>query len=121
MREIGVGTQCNYPGFSQGPLGGFEHLAHDLELAEDFLSGSAEVLRRAAIKEAAKNTENSDRLMATYVGDVQELEQLRAHFREGRFSNVVTVAAELKFPNRLTASEQQMIQLAREKAKAQKA
>jgi hypothetical protein len=121
MRELGVWAQCDYPGFSKDPLGGFEHLAHDLELAEDFLAGSAEVLKRAAIKEAAKSTENSVRLRAEYVGDVQKIEQLRALFRDGRFSDVVTVAAKLKFPTRLTASEQKMIQLAREKAKAQEA
>lgn len=119
MRELGVWAQCNYPGFSQDPLAGFEHLAHDLEFAEDFLAGSAEVLRRAAIKEAAKSSEDSARLMAAYVGDVQKIEQLRALFREGRFSDVVTVAAKLEFPSRLTASEQKMIRLAREKAKAQ--
>jgi len=54
MRELGVWEQCRYPGFSQDPLAAFRDLAHDLEYADDFSSGSGEVLRRAAGREAAQ-------------------------------------------------------------------
>ncbi len=40
MREIGVWDQCHYPGFSSDPMNGFEELAHDLNFAGDFVTGS---------------------------------------------------------------------------------
>jgi hypothetical protein len=51
MREPGVTGRCQYPTFSDDPMGAFRGLAHDLTLAEDFVTGSTPILRKAATKE----------------------------------------------------------------------
>jgi len=50
MRELGVSEQCKYPGFSSDPMNAFLSLARDLAFADDFLTGDALILRRAALK-----------------------------------------------------------------------
>ena len=112
MRQLGVWEQCHFPGFSQGPLLSFANLTHDLSFAEDFLSGSGDVLRMAAANEEAVAKERSDDLMATAVGDTQKIEQLRDRFREDHYDDVVKIAAELTFPDRLSASQRRMIEIA---------
>jgi len=77
MRQLGVWEQCHFPGFSQSPLLSFANLTHDLSFAEDFLSGSGDVLRMAAVNEEEVAKERSDNLMATPVGDTQKIKQLR--------------------------------------------
>jgi hypothetical protein len=52
MRELGAWEGCRYPGFSDDPMDAFRNLAHDIAVAEDFLSGTGEVLRIASEKEA---------------------------------------------------------------------
>ena len=64
MRELGVRNQCHYPGFSEDPMAAFRDLAHDLRFADDFLSGSAKVLRTAAKTEATDTSEQHKRAMA---------------------------------------------------------
>jgi len=112
MRQLGVWEQCHFPSFSQGPLLSFANLTHDLSFAEDFLSGSGDVLRMAAANEEAVANERSADLMATAVGDTQKIEQLRDRFREDHYDDVVKIAAELKFPDRLSASQRRMIEIA---------
>ena len=77
MRELGVLDQRRYPGFSEDPAAGFHDLAHDLGLADDFLSGSAGVLRTAAAREASDTAEQDKRTTAGYVGDVRRRQELR--------------------------------------------
>jgi len=112
MRQLGVWEQCRFPGFSQGPLLSFANLTHDLSFAEDFLSGSGDVLRMAAVNEEEVAKERSDNLIATAVGDTQKIKQLRDRFREDHYDDVVKIAAELKFPDRLSASQRRMIEIA---------
>jgi hypothetical protein len=52
MRELGVRSECRYPGFSDEPLVAFHDLSHDLKFAVDFTNGDAAVLLRAAMAEA---------------------------------------------------------------------
>lgn len=115
MRELGVWDQCQYPGFSEDPLAAFDHLAHDLNFAEDFLFGAAEVLQKAALRETAQAVSSTEDLMAMYVGDTQRIEQMRDRLRENRYSDVLKIASELQFPDRLSPSHQRMIQIARSK------
>lgn len=82
------------------PSAAFHDLAHDLRLAEDFLSGSAAVLRTAAAAEISENAEQTKRDMAHYVGDVRQRQHLRERFREGSYGQVVALAETLKSPNR---------------------
>lgn len=49
MREVAGRGQARYPGFSENPADGFQHLAHDLEhFAGDFLAGDGRRFRAAA-------------------------------------------------------------------------
>jgi hypothetical protein len=113
MNELGVREQCRYPGFSESPLDAFDDLAHDLAFAEDFLLGTAEILKRAAATEAALLSERSRETMAGYVGDVRNLELLRQRFHEGRYGDVMTIATNLKYPDRMTGVEQRMVKMAK--------
>lgn len=115
MRELGVLDQCQYPGFSDDPMDAFARLAHDLIFADDFLDGPATVLRRAAAKEAAKTAAEYADTMALYVGDRRKLDQLRQCFREKKYSDVVRLAGQLKYPDRLSESERKMIEIARKR------
>jgi hypothetical protein len=53
MRELGVWEKCKYTGISDDPRDAFRDLAHDLRFAEDFFTGTAAVLSRAAEREAS--------------------------------------------------------------------
>ena len=83
MRQLGVWEQCRFPGFSNDPLLAFANLTQDLLYAEDFLSGSGDVLRMAAANEKAVAKERSADLMATAVGDTQKIEQLEGPVSRG--------------------------------------
>lgn len=51
-----AGGQARYPGFSEEPLDGFRHLAHDLEhFAQDFLSGDGQAFKQAAAEAARRS------------------------------------------------------------------
>jgi hypothetical protein len=113
MRELGVWDSCQYPNFSDDPKAAFEALAHDLTLAEDFLTGPAIVLREAAAKEAASEKGKSEALRVQDAGDTRIREKLRMLFREKRYKDVVNCAQQLKFPDQMTKSEHKMIEIAR--------
>jgi len=51
--------------------------------------------------------------MADYGGDKRTLEQLRARFREGLLNEVLTIASKVINPERMSQSEQKMIEIAR--------
>jgi hypothetical protein len=116
MRELGVWQQCRYPDFPNDPLSSFDSLAHDLSFADDFVSGSAEVLLKAAKVEADEAKQRSAQEMARSVGDIRLLEQMGEDFRNGRYADVVNFAAKLKYPDQLSVSQQRMIEIARTKA-----
>lgn len=115
MQELGVWNRCRYPGFSEDPIAGFDDLAHDLAFAEDFSSGTAAILLRAASKEALRATDRNEQLMRISVGDVRKLEQMKDRFRAAEYSEVMTLATELKYPDKMSQSEQRMIHIARER------
>jgi hypothetical protein len=68
MRALGVRDQCKYPGYSDDPLEAFRDLAHDLVFADDFFTGTAAILRRAAAEEASKEAIRDAKLTAGYRG-----------------------------------------------------
>ena len=115
MQELGVWNQCHYPGFSEDSIVAFDHLAHDLAFADDFLSGSAAILRRAAQKEAFKAADYNEQHMRISVGDARKLEEMKDRFRAMQYSEVMSLAAELKYPEKMSGSEQQMVHIARKK------
>jgi hypothetical protein len=115
MRELGVWDQRRYPGVSEDPAAAFRDLAHDLGLADDFLSGSASILRTAAAREASDSVEQVKRADAGYVGDVRRRHQLRERFREGTYGEVVALAETLRYPGQMTESERRMVEIARKR------
>ena len=116
MRELGVLGKNRYPGFSSENLQGFRDLAHDLSFASDFISGDAGVLRASALKEAAAIDQRSRDLMSGYVGDTSQLEKMRDLFRQGRDAEVLSSFAKLRYQDRLTNAQQEMVRIARERA-----
>jgi hypothetical protein len=112
MREVGVFEHCQYPGFPDEAITSFRALAHDLSFAEDFLSGSAAVLQRAAAKEASAEAKREIELMSRYVGDSRKLEQLEAQFKQGNYGNVLVLASDLKYPDQMSKSERRMVEIA---------
>lgn len=49
MKQLGVHTEAAYPGFSEDPIDGFRHLAHDLShYCQDFLRGPGREFQRLA-------------------------------------------------------------------------
>jgi hypothetical protein len=113
MRQLGVWDQCRYPGFSNDPAVAFHDLAHDLRMADDFLSASAAVLRAAAAREASDTGRQDKVAMAGYVGDVRQRQELREQFREGNYDQVVALAETLRYPEQMTGSERQIVAIAR--------
>jgi hypothetical protein len=115
MKQLGVWSQCHYPGFSSDPMHAFVGLAHDLKFAGDFLSGDAGELKIASGKEAASREEETESLMAGYVGDTRAIEQIRVLFKQGRYAEVVSRFNQLKYPTRLNPSEMRIVEMARER------
>jgi len=112
MRELGVIEQCRYPGFSNNTATEFEGLAHDLVFADDFLSGTADMLQRAAEKEAIETKKRDHLLNRAYVGDIRRIEELKAQFHAKQYENVVAIASQLRYPEALSRSENRMIEIA---------
>ena len=67
MRHSAPRGAAHYPGFSDDPLDGFDHLAHDLSMyATDFLSGPGDELRSAKVaSEKRAKTSGFQRLGGT--------------------------------------------------------
>lgn len=117
MKELGVLGGSRYPGFSNEPLDGFRHLAHDLQFATDFLSGAAETLQTAALKEEMAARKRSDVSMAGAVGDTRALDQLQRLFHAGNYKEVLSVFQNLHYPDRLTKVQRRMVDISRERAR----
>jgi hypothetical protein len=118
MRELGVRERCHYPGFSEDPRDAFQGLAHDLAFADDFLTGTAALLRQAAMKESSDSAARNANLMAGYVGDTRKVEHLRSCFRRGKYDDAIVEYNSLKYPERLSESDRKMIELARKRTRA---
>jgi hypothetical protein len=121
MQELGVREKCRYPGFSEDPAVAFHGLAHDLVFAEDFLTGSGDVLWRAAEREMLEAANKNDDLMAVYVGDVRRLGELRDRFRENCHKEVLELAEALQYPERMSPSERRIVEIARERGRNEQA
>jgi hypothetical protein len=117
MQALGVWGECRYPGHSTDPGSAFERLAHDLAYAQDFLSGTGDVLRLAATTEQAGDTKRHRQLMVVAVGDAYKRAHMRDSFKAGRFADTVRLASELEFPDMMTESERTMLRIATQRAK----
>jgi len=109
MRELGVRSECRYPGFSEDPLDGFRHLASDLKSrTADFLSGDCSILRRAASKEVISESHTD----VESSGDLRLRQEARTRFREREWGAVVELLGSLRHPDDLNASERRMLSIA---------
>jgi hypothetical protein len=117
MRELGVWTQCRYPGFSETPTDAFYSLAHDLQFAGDFLSGRGDRVKKASAMEKIDASSREAEYMAASVGDARKRGELRSCFRRSLYSDVITLARALKFPDLMTQSEKKMVEIARKRTK----
>jgi len=117
MRELLDDTGGNhYPNFSEDSLDAFRNLAYDLEnFADDFLSGSGEILIKAATKEAEYITTQNKLDMASYVGDTNKREEARRLFREKQFQKVVENLESLIYPELLQESEKKILEISKKR------
>ncbi len=53
--------------------------------------------------------------MAGYVGDTRKLERLRELFYQKQYAEVIQLAEELQFSDRLARSQRRMVEIARRK------
>ena len=115
LRALTKGEGGNqYPGFSDDPLDGFRHLAHDLQkFCDDFLSGDGKVLIAAAQDQRAGEEIESKLFMAGAVGDVREREKARELFREKKYREVLDKLENLRYPELMTGSEKKMLEIAK--------
>jgi hypothetical protein len=105
-----------YPGFSDDPLDGFRHLAHDLErFAADFLSGSGATLKAAAARETAIQESAQKTLMAASTGETVKRQEARRLFREGDYEGVVELLEGLSYPELMTESEKKILDVSKKK------
>lgn len=118
VRALGVALGENhYPGFSDDPLDGFRHLAHDLErFASEFVSGDGAVLQRSAPEGAARLVEAWERSKAGSEGDDVARAMARAHFHAGEYERVVRLLGDVRYQKFLTESERRMLAIARVRA-----
>jgi hypothetical protein len=96
----------------------FHDLAHDLQLAGEFLSGDAATLAAAACSQAAKASERRDTELAKSQGQMQMLERLKAAFKASRYPEVVKIAGLLPALHLLSDAELRMIEMARRRCGA---
>lgn len=118
MRELlGNAGGNKYPGYSEEPLDGFRGLAFDLEnFANDFLTGSGEVLVRASQKETEYIRAQNKLDAARWNGDGDKRAEARRLFQEGKFDDVVRKLESLTYPEFLNNSEKKILEISRRKA-----
>ena len=68
---------------------------------------------QAAENEATWDTQKSQQLMMSYVGDTRCLEKLRSLFQEKRYAEVIALADKIQYPELMTESQRRMVEMAR--------
>jgi hypothetical protein len=118
MRALSVPVGKNaYPGFSSDPLDGFRHLAADLKnYTQEFFTGDAAVLRRAASEEASRRPERDRRRQAWMVGDDSARRRARELFRERRYREVVVLLEAIQHPEFIDDFELTILEVSRRRS-----
>jgi hypothetical protein len=109
LRALTKGAGGNqYPGFSNDPLDGFRHLAHDLQkFCGDFLSGGGEVLIAVA-RDQRERDEIASNIHMTRAAGKEALELLR----EKKYREVLELLGNLEYPELMTGAEKKMLEIA---------
>jgi hypothetical protein len=98
-----------YPGFSDDPLDGFRHLAHDLQkFCDDFLSGDGKVLI-AAVQDQRASEENARKLD----GHLWARARARELFREKKYREVVDILENLRSPELMNGLDKKILEIAK--------
>ena len=113
MRELGVWSDCRYPGFSDEPLQVFRDLEHDLKFAEEFLVGSATILMSAAAKQEIHADAKRELEMARYLGQRRKIAEMRSLFKLGKYAEVLAIFETLPAPQLLSDAERRLIDISR--------
>jgi hypothetical protein len=110
LRALTKGEGGNqYPGFSDDPLDGFRHLAHDLQkFCDDFLSGDGKVLI-AAVQDQRAREENAGKLN----GHLWARERARELFREKKYREVVDILENLRSPELMNGLDKKILEIAK--------
>jgi hypothetical protein len=117
MKELGIWTRCEYPGFPNDPTDPFERLAHDVKFAGEFVSGDARLLLRASEIERTALAAQDARDFQGYVGDIRTLEQMRDAFRLGAYDQVVALAGTIRLPDNMTETQRRIVEIAKARIK----
>ena len=116
IKFLGVSEHSQYPGFSNNPMDGFVHLLHDLKFIKtDFMVGDGTILIKAAKYALLKQDEDNKNCMIEYVGDTAAIHRAKVFFYQKRYEDVVKIMENLVYPERLPASGQRMLEIARRK------
>ena len=118
MEVLGVPRgAAQYPGFSDDPLDGFRHLAHDLDAyGAEFLAGDADVLRAVVPVIAQRREAEWHKRVAGYEGDERKRVEARRLFRAGEYARAVAAFESIKYPDLLSSSERATLAIARRRA-----
>jgi hypothetical protein len=110
LRALTKGAGGNqYPGFSDDPLDGFRHLAHDLQkFCDDFLSGDGKVLIATAQDMRARE-ENERKLD----GHLWAREKARELLREKKYREVLDILENPRHPELMTGLDKKMLEIAK--------
>ena len=118
LEALGVGSSAKYPSYDDDSRAGYPALLHDLRtLASPFFTSSQEEFSRIASpfmdKQRQRRVEDERRL--AYGGALED--RLKAHARQlffqKRYDEVVSIEAQIRFPEFLTEPERYIFAQAR--------
>jgi len=119
MKHLGVADRCEYPGYSESPMDGFRHLAHDMQAFGADFFGSAEKLIIAAKIEAEEEAVKALQWQISASGDKRARLMAREAFRCGDYHNTIRLLTNLRFPEELSSAELKLLSIAQKRMSEQ--
>jgi hypothetical protein len=122
LDALGVASSAHYPSFDDDSRAGYPALVHDLQsLLSPFFTGSPEEFSRVAtpFMERQRQRVVEDERRLAYHGALED--RLKAHarqlFYQKRFDEVVSIEAQIRFPEFLSEPERYIFTQARKHVK----
>jgi hypothetical protein len=119
MKHLGIADRCEYPRYSESPMDGFRHLAHDIRAFGADFFGSAEKLVVAAKIEAEEEAVKALQWQISASGDKRARLMAREAFRCGDYHNTIRLLTNLRFPEELSPSELKLLSIAHKRKSGQ--
>ncbi len=119
MKHLGVTDRCEYPGYSESPMSGFQHLAHDLQAFGADFFGSGEKLIAASKIEAEEEAARAQEYQLSASGDPRARLMAREAFRCGDYHNTIRLLTNMQFPGELSSSELKLLSIAQKRMNKQ--